>query len=182
MNTKDPWVAIANRYPEGVRIEGRVTRVVDYGFFIEVEDGVEGLVHVSDMHWTDRNMHPSKMVNMGDLVEVMVLDVIEERRRISLGLKQCKDNPWVLFADTHKQNDKVSGKISSITNFGIFIELDGGLSGLVHSSDIPRDAQGEEAVPGLKKGDEIEVVVLNVDAERERISIGISPLPFEGSK
>jgi small subunit ribosomal protein S1 len=173
---EDPWVAIANRYPEGARLEGRVTNLTDYGCFVEIEDGVEGLVHVSEMDWTNKNIHPSKVVNVGDLVEVMVLDIDEERRRISLGLKQCKVNPWELFASTHDKNDKVSGKIKSITDFGIFIGLDGGIDGLVHLSDISWDAQGEEAVRDFKKGDEIEAVVLQVDAERERISLGVKQL------
>ncbi|WP_026958002.1 MULTISPECIES: 30S ribosomal protein S1 [Aliagarivorans] len=173
---EDPWVAIANRYPEGARLEGRVTNLTDYGCFVEIEDGVEGLVHVSEMDWTNKNIHPSKVVNVGDLVEVMVLDIDEERRRISLGLKQCKANPWELFASTHEKGDKVAGKIKSITDFGIFIGLDGGIDGLVHLSDISWDVQGEEAVRDFKKGDEIEAVVLQVDAERERISLGVKQL------
>jgi small subunit ribosomal protein S1 len=173
---EDPWVAIANRYPEGARLEGRVTNLTDYGCFVEIEDGVEGLVHVSEMDWTNKNIHPSKVVNVGDLVEVMVLDIDEERRRISLGLKQCKANPWDSFAETHAKGDKVSGKIKSITDFGIFIGLDGGIDGLVHLSDISWNATGEEAVREFKKGDEIEAVVLQVDADRERISLGVKQL------
>ncbi|RKF19656.1 30S ribosomal protein S1 [Alginatibacterium sediminis] len=173
---EDPWVAIANRYPEGARLEGRVTNLTDYGCFVEIEDGVEGLVHVSEMDWTNKNIHPSKVVNVGDLVEVMVLDIDEERRRISLGLKQCKANPWDLFASTHNKGDQVSGKIKSITDFGIFIGLDGGIDGLVHLSDISWDVAGEDAVRDFKKGDEIEAVVLQVDADRERISLGVKQL------
>ncbi|CAG9001573.1 MAG: 30S ribosomal protein S1 [Candidatus Celerinatantimonas neptuna] len=173
---EDPWSAIANRYPEGARLEGRVTNLTDYGCFVEIEDGVEGLVHVSEMDWTNKNIHPSKVVNVGDAVEVMVLDIDEERRRISLGLKQCKANPWDLFAENHAKGDRVSGKIKSITDFGIFIGLDGGIDGLVHLSDISWNVAGEEAVREYKKGDEIEAVVLQVDAERERISLGVKQL------
>lgn len=173
---EDPWVAIANRYPENTRLEGRVTNLTDYGCFVEIEDGVEGLVHVSEMDWTNKNIHPSKVVNVGDVVEVMVLDIDEERRRISLGLKQCKANPWDSFAENHAKGDRVSGKIKSITDFGIFIGLEGGIDGLVHLSDISWNVAGEEAVREYKKGDEIEAVVLQVDAERERISLGIKQL------
>ena len=169
----DPWVDINDRYPEGARLQGRVTNLTDYGCFVEIEDGVEGLVHVSEMDWTNKNIHPSKVVNLGDEVEVMVLDIDEERRRISLGIKQCVPNPWNEFAATHNKNDKVSGKIKSITDFGIFIGLDGGIDGLVHLSDISWSVSGEEAVRDFKKGDEVEAVVLSVDAERERISLGI---------
>ena len=169
----DPWVDINDRYPEGARLQGRVTNLTDYGCFVEIEDGVEGLVHVSEMDWTNKNIHPSKVVNLGDEVEVMVLDIDEERRRISLGIKQCVPNPWNEFAATHNKNDKVSGKIKSITDFGIFIGLDGGIDGLVHLSDISWTVSGEEAVRDFKKGDEVEAVVLSVDAERERISLGI---------
>ncbi|ERT12794.1 30S ribosomal protein S1 [Photorhabdus temperata] len=173
---EDPWVAIAKRYPEGTKLTGRVTNLTDYGCFVEIEEGVEGLVHVSEMDWTNKNIHPSKVVNVGDVVEVMVLDIDEERRRISLGLKQCKANPWQLFAETHNKNDRVEGKIKSITDFGIFIGLDGGIDGLVHLSDISWNVTGEEAVREYKKGDEIAAVVLQVDAERERISLGIKQL------
>jgi len=173
---EDPWVAIAKRYPEGTRLTGRVTNLTDYGCFVEIEEGVEGLVHVSEMDWTNKNIHPSKVVNVGDVVEVMVLDIDEERRRISLGLKQCKSNPWQLFAETHNKGDRVEGKIKSITDFGIFIGLDGGIDGLVHLSDISWNATGEEAVRESKKGDEIAAVVLQVDAERERISLGVKQL------
>ncbi|MBK0090336.1 30S ribosomal protein S1 [Erwinia sp. S59] len=173
---EDPWVAIAKRYPEGTKLTGRVTNLTDYGCFVEIEEGVEGLVHVSEMDWTNKNIHPSKVVNVGDVVEVMVLDIDEERRRISLGLKQCKNNPWQQFAETHNKGDRVEGKIKSITDFGIFIGLDGGIDGLVHLSDISWNATGEEAVREYKKGDEIAAVVLQVDAERERISLGVKQL------
>ncbi|EBL6177437.1 30S ribosomal protein S1 [Salmonella enterica subsp. enterica serovar Kentucky] len=173
---EDPWVAIAKRYPEGTKLTGRVTNLTDYGCFVEIEEGVEGLVHVSEMDWTNKNIHPSKVVNVGDVVEVMVLDIDEERRRISLGLKQCKSNPWQQFAETHNKGDRVEGKIKSITDFGIFIGLDGGIDGLVHLSDIFWNVAGEEAVREYKKGDEIAAVVLQVDAERERISLGVKQL------
>ncbi|EDB2912860.1 30S ribosomal protein S1 [Salmonella enterica subsp. enterica] len=173
---EDPWVAIAKRYPEGTKLTGRVTNLTDYGCFVEIEEGVEGLVHVSELDWTNKNIHPSKVVNVGDVVEVMVLDIDEERRRISLGLKQCKSNPWQQFAETHNKGDRVEGKIKSITDFGIFIGLDGGIDGLVHLSDISWNVAGEEAVREYKKGDEIAAVVLQVDAERERISLGVKQL------
>ncbi|HFJ2895868.1 TPA: 30S ribosomal protein S1 [Salmonella enterica] len=173
---EDPWVAIAKRYPEGTKLTGRVTNLTDYGCFVEIEEGVEGLVHVSEMDWTNKNIHPSKVVNVGDVVEVMVLDIDEERRRISLGLKPCKSNPWQQFAETHNKGDRVEGKIKSITDFGIFIGLDGGIDGLVHLSDISWNVAGEEAVREYKKGDEIAAVVLQVDAERERISLGVKQL------
>ncbi|ECG0728229.1 30S ribosomal protein S1 [Salmonella enterica] len=173
---EDPWVAIAKRYPEGTKLTGRVTNLTDYGCFVEIEEGVEGLVHVSEMDWTNKNIHPSKVVNVGDVVEVMVLDIDEERRRISLGLKQCKSNPWQQFAEIHNKGDRVEGKIKSITDFGIFIGLDGGIDGLVHLSDISWNVAGEEAVREYKKGDEIAAVVLQVDAERERISLGVKQL------
>ena len=173
---EDPWVAIAKRYPEGTKLTGRVTNLTDYGCFVEIEEGVEGLVHVSEMDWTNKNIHPSKVVNVGDVVEVMVLDIDEERRRISLGLKQCKNNPWQQFAETHNKGERVEGKIKSITDFGIFIGLDGGIDGLVHLSDISWNVAGEEAVREYKKGDEIAAVVLQVDAERERISLGVKQL------
>ncbi|MCO6539280.1 MAG: 30S ribosomal protein S1 [Gilliamella sp.] len=173
---EDPWVSIAKRYPEGTKVTGKVTNLTDYGCFVEIETGVEGLVHVSEMDWTNKNIHPSKVVSLGDVVEVVVLEIDEERRRISLGLKQCKPNPWLQFAETHNKGDKVSGKIKSITDFGIFIGLDGGIDGLVHLSDISWNMPGEEAVKAYKKGDDIEAVVLQVDAERERISLGIKQL------
>ncbi|MBU2393057.1 MAG: 30S ribosomal protein S1, partial [Gammaproteobacteria bacterium] len=180
---EDPWAAIASRYPEGARITGRVTNLTDYGCFVEIEEGVEGLVHVSEMDWTNKNIHPSKVVNLGDSVEVMVLEIDEERRRISLGLKQCKANPWEEFAKGFNKGDRVSGKIKSITDFGIFIGLDGGIDGLVHLSDISWNSTGEDAVREFKKGDEVHAVVLQVDPERERISLGIKQLdedPFNG--
>jgi small subunit ribosomal protein S1 len=164
---EDPWVDISRRYPEHTRLFGTVTNIADYGCFVEIEEGVEGLVHVSEMDWTNKNVHPSKVVHLGQEVEVMVLDIDEERRRISLGMKQCKSNPWEEFAATHNKNDRVSGVIKSITDFGIFIGLEGGIDGLVHLSDLSWDIPGEEAVRNFKKGDEIETVVLAVDAERE---------------
>ncbi|MBR0573233.1 30S ribosomal protein S1 [Pasteurella atlantica] len=173
---QDPWVAIAENHPVNSRLTGKVTNLTDYGCFVEILDGVEGLVHVSEMDWTNKNIHPSKVVSVGDTVEVMVLEVDEERRRISLGLKQCKANPWDHFAETHAKNDKVSGKIKSITDFGIFIGLEGGIDGLVHLSDISWNVSGEEAVRNYKKGDEVEAVVLQVDAIKERISLGIKQL------
>ena len=173
---QDPWVAIAQNHPVNSKLTGKVTNLTDYGCFVEILDGVEGLVHVSEMDWTNKNIHPSKVVSVGDVVEVMVLEVDEERRRISLGLKQCKANPWEHFAETHNKGDKVSGKIKSITDFGIFIGLEGGIDGLVHLSDISWDVQGEEAVRNYKKGDEVEAVVLQVDAVKERISLGIKQL------
>ncbi|QTH64237.1 30S ribosomal protein S1 [Psychrosphaera ytuae] len=172
----DPWGDIAGRYPEGSRLKGRVTNLTDYGCFVEIEDGIEGLVHVSEMDWTNKNIHPSKVVSLGDEVEVLVLEIDEERRRISLGLKQCKDNPWEVFAKSHNKGDRVSGNIKSITDFGIFIGLDGGIDGLVHLSDISWNVAGEEAVREFKKGDEIEAVVLQVDPERERISLGVKQM------
>ena len=172
----DPWQEIASRYPEGTKISGQVTNLTDYGCFVEIEDGVEGLVHVSEMDWTNKNIHPSKVVNLGDTVDVMVLEIDEERRRISLGLKQCIDNPWETFAKSHEKGDKVSGKIKSITDFGIFIGLDGGIDGLVHLSDISWNKSGEDAVRDYKKGYEISAVVLQVDPERERISLGVKQI------
>ncbi len=172
----DPWVDISRRYPENSRLFGKVSNIADYGCFVEIEEGVEGLVHVSEMDWTNKNVHPSKVVHLGEEVEVMVLDIDEERRRISLGMKQCRSNPWEEFAATHNKNDRVIGKIKSITDFGIFIGLDGGIDGLVHLSDLSWDIPGEEAVRNYKKGDELETVVLAVDAERERISLGVKQL------
>ncbi|BDA60706.1 30S ribosomal protein S1 [Shewanella xiamenensis] len=170
---EDPWLEISKRYPENTKLTGRITNLTDYGCFVEIEEGVEGLVHVSEMDWTNKNIHPSKVVNLGDEVEVLVLDIDEERRRISLGLKQCKTNPWDDFATRYNKGDKVSGKIKSITDFGIFIGLDGGIDGLVHLSDISWNGTGEDAVSEYKKGDEIHAVVLSVDPERERISLGV---------
>ncbi|PLY12093.1 MAG: 30S ribosomal protein S1 [Sedimenticola sp.] len=172
----DPWVNLMRRYPEGTRMFGKVTNLADYGCFVEIEEGVEGLVHVSEMDWTNKNIHPSKLVQLGDEVEVMVLDIDEERRRISLGMKQCQLNPWEEFAEKFKKGDHVSGKIKSITDFGIFIGLDGGIDGLVHLSDITWEDVGEEAVRNYKKGQELETVVLSVDPERERISLGVKQL------
>jgi small subunit ribosomal protein S1 len=172
----DPWVDIARRYPEGKRLFGKVTNIADYGCFVEIEPGVEGLVHVSEMDWTNKNVHPSKVVQLGDEVEVMVLDIDEERRRISLGIKQCQANPWEAFSTTHNKGDRVSGQIKSITDFGIFIGLDGGIDGLVHLSDISWNMPGEEAVRNYKKGQDVEAVVLAVDPERERISLGVKQL------
>ena len=170
---EDPWVSIAARFPEGTKLTGRVTNLTDYGCFVEIQEGVEGLVHVSEMDWTNKNIHPSKVVSLDDTVEVMVLDIDEERRRISLGLKQCVANPWSEFSSKFAKGDRVSGKIKSITDFGVFIGLDGGIDGLVHLSDISWNVSGEDAVREFSKGDEIEAVVLAVDAERERISLGI---------
>ena len=173
---EDPWVGIARRYPQGTRLFGKVTNITDYGAFVEVEDGIEGLVHVSEMDWTNKNVDPRKVVTLGDEVEVMVLDIDEERRRISLGMKQCKPNPWEDFAQSHKKGDKVSGQIKSITDFGVFIGLPGGIDGLVHLSDLSWNESGEEAVRKYKKGDELEAVVLAIDTERERISLGIKQM------
>lgn len=173
---EDPWVAIKARYPENTQVKAIVTNLTDYGCFAELEEGVEGLVHVSEMDWTNKNIHPSKVVNLGDEVDVMVLDIDEERRRISLGIKQCFQNPWDGFAEKFKKGDKISGSIKSITDFGIFIGLDGNIDGLVHLSDISWDEPGEEAVREYKKGDEIETVILSIDSERERISLGVKQL------
>ena len=173
---EDPWDNIARRYPTGARLFGKVSNVTDYGCFVEIEPGVEGLVHVSEMDWTNKNVNPSKVVQVGDECEVMVLDVDEERRRISLGIKQTRANPWEAFAAIFKKNDKVSGQIKSITDFGIFVGLDGGIDGLVHLSDISWNATGEDIVRNFKKGDTVEAVVLAVDPERERISLGIKQL------
>lgn len=173
---EDPWVGISRRYPQGTRLFGKVTNITDYGAFVEVEAGIEGLVHVSEMDWTNKNVDPRKVVTLGDEVEVMVLDIDEERRRISLGMKQCKPNPWEDFAQSHKKGDKVSGQIKSITDFGVFIGLPGGIDGLVHLSDLSWNEPGEEAVRKYKKGDELEAVVLAIDTERERISLGIKQM------
>ncbi|MFT6663350.1 MAG: small subunit ribosomal protein S1 [Porticoccus sp.] len=173
---EDPWADISGRYPEGARVKAVVTNLTDYGCFAELEDGVEGLVHVSEMDWTNKNIHPSKVVQLGDEVEVMVLDIDEERRRISLGIKQCHMNPWDEFAMNHSKGEKISGSIKSITDFGIFIGLNGGIDGLVHLSDISWHETGEEAVRNFKKGDEVETVILSIDPERERISLGMKQL------
>ena len=172
----DPWVDIARRYPVSTRLFGKITNIADYGCFVEIESGVEGLVHVSEMDWTNKNIHPSKVVQLGDEVEVVVLDIDEERRRISMGMKQCQANPWEDFAATHNKNDKVVGTIKSITDFGIFLGLDGGIDGLVHMSDLSWSVPGEEVIRNYKKGDELETVVLSVDPERERISLGIKQM------
>ncbi|MBV6476180.1 MAG: 30S ribosomal protein S1 [Rhodocyclaceae bacterium] len=173
---EDPWVGISRRYPQGTRLFGKVTNLTDYGAFVEVEQGIEGLVHVSEMDWTNKNVHPSKVVQLGDEVEVMILEIDEDRRRISLGMKQCLPNPWDEFSMNHKKGDKVCGQIKSITDFGIFIGLPGNIDGLVHLSDLSWSAAGEEAVRNFKKGDEVEAVVLAIDVERERISLGIKQL------
>ncbi len=173
---EDPWVGIARRYPQGTRLFGKVTNITDYGAFVEVEQGIEGLVHVSEMDWTNKNIHPTKVVQLGDEVEVMILEIDEDRRRISLGMKQCMSNPWEDFAMNHKKGDKVRGQIKSITDFGVFIGLEGGIDGLVHLSDLSWSEAGEEAVRRFKKGDEVEAVVLAIDVERERISLGVKQL------
>jgi small subunit ribosomal protein S1 len=172
----DPWVDLVRRYPEGKKLVGKVTNLTDYGCFVEIEDGVEGLVHMSEMDWTNKNIHPSKVVSLGDEVEVLVLEIDEERRRISLGMKQCQDNPWQQFADGHQKGEKVSGAIRSITDFGIFIGLAGGIDGLIHLSDISWEVPGEQAVRDFKKGQEVEAVILAIDSGRERISLGVKQL------
>jgi len=172
----DPWVDLVDRYPVSKRLEGKVTNITDYGCFVEIEEGVEGLVHMSEMDWTNKNVHPSKVVSMGDVVGVMVLEIDEDRRRISLGMKQCVGNPWQNFAQAHSKGQKVSGKIRSITDFGVFIGLDGEIDGLVHLSDISWNVAGEEAVKQFKKGQELEAIILAIDAERERISLGLKQL------
>ena len=173
---EDPWLEITGRYPEGTRVMAKITNLTDYGCFAELEEGVEGLVHVSEMDWTNKNVHPSKIVNLGDELEVLVLDIDEERRRISLGIKQCQQNPWDAFASQYAKGAKISGNIKSITDFGIFIGLEGNIDGLVHLSDISWNETGEEAVRNYKKGDEIETVILSIDSERERISLGVKQL------
>ncbi|MGN6138982.1 MAG: 30S ribosomal protein S1, partial [Ralstonia sp.] len=173
---EDPWVGISRRYPQGTRLFGKVTNLTDYGAFVEIEAGIEGLVHVSEMDWTNKNVAPSKVVQLGDEVEVMVLDIDEDKRRISLGMKQCKANPWDDFARNQKKGDKLAGQIKSITDFGVFIGLPGGIDGLVHLSDLSWQETGEEAVRKYKKGDEVEAVVLAIDVDKERISLGIKQL------
>jgi small subunit ribosomal protein S1 len=173
---EDPWVGLSRRYPSGTRLFGKVTNITDYGAFVEVEQGIEGLVHVSEMDWTNRNISPAKVVALGEEVEVMVLEIDEDRRRISLGMKQCKPNPWEEFSLNHKKGDKVSGAIKSITDFGVFIGLPGGIDGLVHLSDLSWNEPGEEAVRKFKKGDDLEAVVLAIDLERERISLGVKQM------
>lgn len=170
---EDPWADIARRYPESTRIFGKITNITDYGVFVELEEGVEGLVHVSEMDWTNKNVHPSKVCHLGDEVEVKVLEIDSERRRISLGIKQCTPNPWEEFAATHNKNDRITGQIRSITDFGVFIGLDGGIDGLIHLSDLSWDRPGEDITREFKKGDEVTAVVLAVDPDRERISLGI---------
>ncbi len=172
----DPWVDLARRYPVGTRIFGKVTNITDYGAFVEIEEGVEGLVHVSEMDWTNKNVHPTKVVQLGDEVEAMILDIDEDRRRISLGIKQCQPNPWEEFAASHNKGDLVKGQIKSITDFGVFVGLEGGIDGLIHLTDLSWSRAGEEAVRDLKKGDELEAVVLAVDPERERISLGVKQM------
>jgi small subunit ribosomal protein S1 len=179
---EDPWLNIARRYPSNTRLYGKVSNLTDYGCFVELEEGVEGLVHVSEMDWTNKNVNPSRLVQLGEEVEVMVLDIDEERRRISLGMKQCRANPWEEFAGTHNKGDRIKGSIKSITDFGIFIGLDGSIDGLVHLSDISWNETGEDAIRNFKKGDEVETVILAIDPERERISLGIKQLeqdPFQ---
>ncbi len=173
---EDPWVGLSRRYPSGTRLFGKVTNITDYGAFVEVEQGIEGLVHVSEMDWTNRNISPAKVVALGEEVEVMVLEIDEDRRRISLGMKQCKPNPWEEFSLNHKKGDKVSGAIKSITDFGVFIGLPGGIDGLVHLSDLSWNEPGEEAVRKFKKGDDLEAIVLAIDLERERISLGVKQM------
>ncbi len=173
---EDPWIEIKNRYPENTRVKAVVTNLTDYGCFAELEEGVEGLVHVSEMDWTNKNIHPSKLVQLGDEVEVMILDIDQERRRISLGLKQCQQNPWDTFAEKYKKGDRISGNIKSITDFGIFIGLEGEIDGLVHLSDISWEEPGEQAVRQYTKGDKLDTVIMSIDSERERISLGIKQL------
>src|SRR5881398_969767 len=173
---EDPWVGLSRRYPTGTRLFGKVTNLTDYGAFVEIEQGIEGLVHVSEMDWTNKNIHPTKVVQLGDEVEVMILEIDEDRRRISLGMKQCMPNPWDEFAMNHKKGDKVTGQIKSITDFGVFVGLPGGIDGLVHLSDLSWAQPGETAVRDFKKGQEVEAVVLAIDVERERISLGIKQL------
>jgi small subunit ribosomal protein S1 len=177
----DPWVALSRRYPANTRLFGKVTNLTDYGAFVEIEPGIEGLVHVSEMDWTNKNVHPAKIVQLGDEVEVMILEIDEERRRLSLGMKQCQTNPWDDFAASHKKGDKVSGQIKSITDFGVFIGLPGGIDGLVHLSDLSWTQTGEEAIRNFKKGDELEAVVLSIDVEKERISLGVKQLTEDPS-
>jgi small subunit ribosomal protein S1 len=172
----DPWVALTRRYPTGTRLFGKVTNLTDYGAFVEIEPGIEGLVHVSEMDWTNKNVHPAKIAQLGDEVEVMILEIDEERRRLSLGMKQCQANPWDEFEASHKKGDKVKGQIKSITDFGVFIGLPGGIDGLIHLSDLSWNQTGEEAIRNFKKGDEVEAVVLSIDVEKERISLGVKQL------
>jgi small subunit ribosomal protein S1 len=177
----DPWVALTRRYPLSTRLFGKVTNLTDYGAFVEIEPGIEGLVHVSEMDWTNKNVHPAKIAQLGDEVEVMILEIDEDRRRLSLGMKQCKTNPWDDFAVSHKKSDKVSGQIKSITDFGVFIGLPGGIDGLIHLSDLSWTQTGEEAIRNFKKGDEVTALVLSIDIEKERISLGIKQLGSDPS-
>ena len=177
----DPWVALTRRYPTGTRLFGKVTNLTDYGAFVEIEPGIEGLVHVSEMDWTNKNVHPAKIAQLGDEVEVMILEIDEERRRLSLGMKQCRANPWEEFETSHKKGDKVKGQIKSITDFGVFIGLPGGIDGLIHLSDLSWNQTGEEAIRNFKKGDEVEAVVLSIDVEKERISLGVKQLDNDPS-
>ena len=177
----DPWVALARRYPVGTRLFGKVSNLTDYGAFVEIEPGIEGLVHVSEMDWTNKNIHPGKIAQLGDEVEVMILEIDEARRRLSLGMKQCQPNPWDDFSATHAKGDKVSGQIKSITDFGVFIGLPGGIDGLVHLSDLSWTQSGEEAIRNFKKGDELEAVILAIDVEKERISLGVKQLSADPS-
>ena len=172
----DPWKGLSRRYPVSTRLFGKVSNLTDYGAFVEIEAGIEGLVHVSEMDWTNKNIHPGKIAQLGDEVEVMILEIDEDRRRLSLGMKQCKSNPWAEFSETHKKGEKVSGPIKSITDFGIFIGLDGGIDGLIHMSDISWDKKGEEAIRNFKKGDELEALIVAIDVEKERISLGLKQL------
>jgi len=174
--TEDPWIGLSRRYPQGTRLFGKVTNMTDYGAFVEIEQGIEGLVHVSEMDWTNKNVYPSKIVQLGDEVEVMILEIDEDRRRISLGMKQCKPNPWEEFAQSHEKGDKVTGQIKSITDFGLFIGLPGNIDGLVHLSDLSWIQPGEKVISEFRKGDEVEAVVLSIDVEKERISLGIKQL------
>ena len=177
----DPWVALTRRYPVSTRLFGKVSNITDYGAFVEVEPGIEGLVHVSEMDWTNKNIHPGKIAQLGDEVEVMILEIDEDRRRLSLGMKQCKANPWDDFSATHAKGDKVSGQIKSITDFGVFIGLAGGIDGLVHLSDLSWTQTGEEAIRNFKKGDELSAVILAIDVEKERISLGVKQLTEDPS-
>ena len=172
----DPWRDISRRYPAGTRLFGHITNITDYGCFVEIEPGIEGLVHMSEMDWTNKNIHPAKLVSSGQEVEVMIIEIDEDRRRISLGMKQCKPNPWKEFSNTHCKDDKVSGKVKSITDFGIFIGLDGDIDGLIHLSDISWTEPGEKAIRNFKKGQDVDAVILAIDSERERISLGIKQL------
>ena len=172
----DPWKGLSRRYPVSTRLFGKVSNLTDYGAFVEIEAGIEGLVHVSEMDWTNKNIHPGKIAQLGDEIEVMILEIDEDRRRLSLGMKQCKSNPWAEFSETHKKGEKVSGPIKSITDFGIFIGLDGGIDGLIHMSDISWDKTGEEAIRNFKKGDELEALIVAIDVEKERISLGLKQL------